>query len=228
MQTCYNCGKQVPDSTLICPDCGALVRRYTDAPPREQPDPRQQNPYQQNPYQQNPYRQNPYQQNPYQQNPYQQAPVQPLDPSGTPQKVRLFGPVRAWLIILIFISAYMAFSSLMSAFMAANPALLDTMMAGDGMEAMEPMVNMLREVLAQPYVLILFIFMLVFHTVKCGCHLWLLLSARRLPFRVSIGVSLAGLAALLFLGGSLTSILLCLDPLFTWLSLRRFWPWMPK
>ena len=28
MQTCYNCGRQVDDNVLICPDCGALVRRY--------------------------------------------------------------------------------------------------------------------------------------------------------------------------------------------------------
>lgn len=28
MQTCYNCGRQVDDSVLICPDCGALVKRY--------------------------------------------------------------------------------------------------------------------------------------------------------------------------------------------------------
>ena len=33
MQTCYNCGKQVSDETLICPECGALVKRYT-APAR--------------------------------------------------------------------------------------------------------------------------------------------------------------------------------------------------
>ena len=213
MQTCYNCGRQVPDGTLICPDCGALVRRYTDAPRREQPNPQQQNPYQQNPYQQNPY---------------QQVPLQPLNPDGTPQKVRLFGPVRVWLIILIIISAYMAFSSLMLVFLAANPTLLDVIAAEPGMEIMEPQLNMLRTVLDQPYVLILFIAMTLFYAAKCGCHLWLLLSARRLAFRVSIGLSLAGLAAMLFLGGSLTSILLCLDPLFTWLGLRRFWPWMPK
>lgn len=208
MQTCYNCGRQVPDGTLICPDCGALVRRYTDAPRREQP--------------------NPQQQNPYQQNPYQQVPLQPLNPDGTPQKVRLFGPVRVWLIILIVITAYMALSSLMTVALAANPAILDNLAAEPGMEAMEPMINMLREVMDSPLALPLFIAMLVFYSVKCGCHLWLLLSARRLAFRVSIGLSLAGLAAMLFLGGSLTSILLCLDPLFTWLGLRRFWPWMPK
>ena len=228
MQTCYNCGKQVPDSTLICPDCGALVRRYTDAPKREAPNPQQQNPNQQNPYQQNPYQQNPYQQNPYQQNPYQQVPVQPLNPDGTPQRVRLFGPVRAWLIILIILSGYMVFSSFLSAVLAANPALLDVMAAQPGMELMEPQINALREILTQPYALYVFIGMLVFYAVKCGCHLWLLLSARRLAFRVSIGLSLAGLAAMLLFGGSLMSILLCLDPIFTWLGLKRFWPWMPK
>lgn len=228
MQTCYNCGKQVPDSTLICPDCGALVRRYTDAPRREQQNPYQQNPNQQNPNQQNPYQQNPYRQNPYQQNPYQQVPLQPLNADGTPQKVRLFGPVRVWLIILIAVSAYMVFSCLLMAILAANPALLDVMAAEPGMELMEPQLNMIRQVLAQPYVLLMYIVMGVFYAVKCGCHLWLLLSARRLPFRVSIGLSLAGLLCLLLFGGSLLSILLCLDPLFTWLGLRRFWPWMPK
>ena len=40
MQTCYNCGQQVGDDVLICPNCGALVRRYTD-PPRREPEPEQ-------------------------------------------------------------------------------------------------------------------------------------------------------------------------------------------
>ena len=34
MQTCYNCGKEVDDNVLICPECGALVKRYS-APVRE-------------------------------------------------------------------------------------------------------------------------------------------------------------------------------------------------
>lgn len=36
MQTCYNCGKQVEDNVLICPDCGALVKRY-ETPPKQEP-----------------------------------------------------------------------------------------------------------------------------------------------------------------------------------------------
>ena len=37
MVTCYNCGKQVSDETLICPECGALVRRY-ESRPRQEPE----------------------------------------------------------------------------------------------------------------------------------------------------------------------------------------------
>ena len=34
MQTCYNCGRQMDDNVLICPDCGALVRRYGKPAPQ--------------------------------------------------------------------------------------------------------------------------------------------------------------------------------------------------
>ena len=214
MQTCYNCGKQVPDTTLICPDCGALVKRYTEAPRREQQTP-QQNPYQQNPYQQNPF----------------QPVQQPLDPAGAPQKVRLYGGIRAWLIFLLILSAYMAFSSLFSIALAADPAILDQMIAASGMsaaEGMEAMFSLLREAFSQPLALPMCIAALVFYAAKFGCHLWLLLSGRRLPFRVSIGVSLAGLLVMLLLGGGLGLLFYFLEPLLTWLGLKRFWPWMPQ
>ena len=35
MQKCYNCGKEVDDNVLICPDCGALVKRYGKPVPVE-------------------------------------------------------------------------------------------------------------------------------------------------------------------------------------------------
>ena len=38
MQKCYNCGKEVDDNVLICPECGALVRRYTK-PAQQIPEP---------------------------------------------------------------------------------------------------------------------------------------------------------------------------------------------
>ena len=42
MQKCYNCGKEVDDNVLICPDCGALVKRYgrpESAQPEQEADP---------------------------------------------------------------------------------------------------------------------------------------------------------------------------------------------
>ena len=38
MQKCYNCGKEVDDNVLICPECGALVRRFTK-PAQQIPEP---------------------------------------------------------------------------------------------------------------------------------------------------------------------------------------------
>ena len=35
MQKCYNCGKEVDDNVLICPECGALVKRYGKPEPQQ-------------------------------------------------------------------------------------------------------------------------------------------------------------------------------------------------
>ena len=39
MQTCYNCGREVDDNVLICPECGALVKRYGRPETAPQPAP---------------------------------------------------------------------------------------------------------------------------------------------------------------------------------------------
>ncbi len=198
MQTCYNCGKQVPDETLICPDCGALVRRYTSpANPAVQP------------------------------SPVRPVPVaQPIAQPAVQGRVRLQGGVKIWLIILCIISAYMAFSSLCSVILGANPQVFDMMLSDPGMESLEPMLTVMKDLL--PQAMPLFILLCVLFTAKFVCHLWLLLSARRLPFYVSIGVSLAGMLAAFVLGGAVTVVVYFLDPVLTWLGLRRFWPHMRK
>ena len=35
VQKCYNCGKEVDDNVLICPECGALVKRYGKPEPQQ-------------------------------------------------------------------------------------------------------------------------------------------------------------------------------------------------
>ena len=194
MQTCYNCGKHVPDETLICPDCGALVRRYTTPA-----------------------------------NPgVQAAPIQPVQPSSPTvqqqagaSQVRLRGPVKVWLIILCVISAYMSFSSLCCVLLGANPQIFDMMLSEQGMESFEPMLVMMRDLL--PQALPLFVLLFVLFTAKFVCHLWLLLSPRRTAFYVSVGISVLGCILGFLFGGSIF-----IDPVFTWLGLRYFWPQLRK
>lgn len=89
MQTCYNCGRQVADDVLICPDCGALVKRYTDPPRREPPEAAPQ------------------------QQPYEQ----PSAPAKRPRvwtdangKTRLAGSVKAFVIVMAVLAGYLALS----------------------------------------------------------------------------------------------------------------------
>ncbi len=194
MQTCYNCGKTVSDETLICPDCGALVRRYTDPPKTEQAMPQNISPAQ-------------------------------GDPAAHP-RVRFYGPVKVWLIILIASSAYLCFSALVSLFLAANTDVLTQMLTMPGMEVYQELLGESLELL--PQAIPLFAVMAVLLLGKLLCHIWLLRSGRKKPFFVGIALSMVGLVLFGLLGGSLLSIAYLLDPLVTWFGLRRFWPYMQK
>ena len=99
MQTCYNCGKQVSDETLICPDCGALVRRYT-TPVNPAVNPA----------------------------PVQSVPAVPgAVPPPAGGKLRLRGAVKVWLIIECVLCGYMAFSALCAGLLAGNPQAMEMM-----------------------------------------------------------------------------------------------------
>ena len=200
MQTCYNCGKSVSDETLICPDCGALVRRYTNTPPQTEQQPPQQN----------------------QQQPWQ---PQPQQLNGS-QKVRFYGSVKVWLILLSIFCGHMAFCTLCTVALCLNTDYFLQALQMPGMEAYAELLNEFIDLL--PQALPLFIALTVLFVTKLVCHIWLLRSGRRLPFRISIGVSLVALCTLAVLGGSLLSILCFFDPLFIWPSLKQFWPWMQK
>lgn len=220
MQTCYNCGKEVPDETLICPDCGALVRRYTTPPPRmsEQPSqnelPRQEGSPQP-------------QWNAQQQWDNPQQPWQ-VPPQGTeaPKKVRFFGGVKVLLILLSVFSCYMAFNSFCTVILCLS---IDELMQMMQVAGMEPYLEFLVQIQPLvPQIFPFFLAMTVLFIAKSICHIWLLRSGRRLPFLVSIGASIVGLACVAILGGSLLSILYFFDPFLVWAGLKRYWPWMQK
>lgn len=193
MQTCYNCGKTVSDETLICPDCGALVKRYTSPPVREEAAPVMQ-----------------------------QAPVPEQNQS---QRVRLYGGVKVWLILLSVLAGYFCFSSLCAVFYALNADALRDMFAQPGMEALAPMMEEMLDML--PQMLPVFAVMAIVCALKLFCHIWLLVSGRKLAFYFDIGTGVLSLL-LLLIGGSLLSFFFVIEPLMTWLLLKRFWPWMQK
>lgn len=204
MQTCYNCGREVPEGTLICPDCGALVRRYNTPPQPETVPPVQQ----------------------------ELCPV-----CGTPytengifctkcgaqrgQKPGLSFGVRLWLILLSVATAYLTFSGICTCLLVKNPSIFEAALSQPGMEVYGVQLEEMLQYLPELYPI--FLLMAITFGLKLVLHLWLLIRPRRLAFFVSIGASLVALLAFLFLGGSVLSILLVLDPLFTWLGLRKCW-----
>lgn len=198
MQTCYNCGKVVSDETLICPECGALVRRYNNPPPREESAP-------------------------VQPEPIVMEPIRPMQKG----KVRFHGGLKFWLIFLCIFSGYLMFSSLCSVLVGTNAEVFREMFAGSDLPvggglSMQEVLD-IAESAVPLFASLCFLFAL-----KLGCHIWLLASGRRVPFFVSIGISLAALIGVTLMGGSLLVILYFFDPLLTWLSLRRYWPYMEK
>lgn len=214
MQTCYNCGKEVPDEILICPDCGALVRRYTSPPPRMNEQPPQNEPPRQ--------AWNPQQPWAPQQQPWEAAPQNP----EAPKKVRFYGGVKIWLIILAVFSCYMVFSSFCSVIFCLN---FEEFMQIMQMAEMGIYIELFEEI--QPLIPQIFPFFLaltILFAVKAICHIWLLTSGRKLPFRISLGASIVGLACVVILGGSILSILYFFDPIFVWAGLKHYWPWMQK
>lgn len=229
MQTCYNCGKEVSDQTLICPECGALVKRYTTPPPRQNqeqnsqanPQPGWQQP--QEPYGQQPNQQKPYSQQSWQQPQYQQ----PFQNPARPTRLQFRGWPKVWLILCTIFSVYMGVVFGYAVYMVRNPQIFTDITAE--MPEMAGYVDMLMEYLAiLTEALPLCIVFAIYYALKTFCHIWLLSSCRKLAFWVSAGISSAGFLIMMVLGGGIGSVLYCLDCPITIISIRRYWPFMKK
>ena len=99
------------------------------------------------------------------------------------------------------------------------------MFAQPGMEAFASLMEEMLEML--PQMLPVFAVMAIVCALKLFCHIWLLASGRKLAFYFDIGASALALL-LLLMGGSLLSLFFVMEPVLTWLLLKRFWPWMQK
>jgi hypothetical protein len=176
MQTCYNCGKQVPDGTLICPDCGALVKRYDKpAPQADVPldEPRQPEPAQAPRGRSAVYR----------------------DEQGA---VRFSGILKAWLIVCAVVAGYQALSygsilliyqnqSLYTPFFSAVPDFLTVYQE-------------LMQNVGQQYGV--YVAILLVSAVKCAGYIWLCAGKRRAALWTTLAAC-AVLAVLMILFGNI-------------------------
>lgn len=208
MQTCYNCGRQVADDVLICPDCGALVKRYTDPPRREPPEAApQQQPYEQQPYEQ------------------QSAPAKrPRVWTDANGKTRLAGSVKAFVIVMAVLAGYLAlsFACLLIVYHDQDVyAQLFQMMSGmdDTIGRVAGAFDELMAAIGQAYGFILAL--IGISLARLAASVWLLCSKRRAALYALVilcGVLAMGLAVA---GYALYAIVAAADGVITSALLRR-------
>lgn len=208
MQTCYNCGRQVADDVLICPDCGALVKRYTDPPRREpQEDAPQQPPHEQPPCEQ------------------QSAPAKrPRVWTDANGKTRLAGSVKAFVIVMAVLAGYLAlsFACLLIVYHDQDVyAQLFQMMSGvdDTIGRVAGAFDTLMAAIGQAYGFILAL--IGISLARLAASIWLLCSKRRAALYAL--VILCGLLAmgLAVAGYAVYAIVAAADGVITSALLRR-------
>ncbi|MEI3132227.1 MAG: hypothetical protein V8S92_08265 [Oscillospiraceae bacterium] len=171
MQKCYNCGKEVDDNVPICPDCGALVKRYGKPVPVE-PDSYHQQP---------------------QPDAYPgayEAPAQPgprervwLDAAGKPH---FKGALCFWLIVCAVFAGYLLFGfGCMLLIYHAQGFFLDALAAFPEFSDLTDVLNLMLESIGTYYAF--YVAVPVLFAVKLFGIVWLLVSKRRLAFYIALG-----------------------------------------
>lgn len=202
MQKCYNCGKEVDDNVLICPDCGALVKRYG------KPDPAQEE----------------QEAAPFPHETAFDAQPQPQDAVWRQEngKLKFSGYVTFWLVLCAIYLGYMllgfACTLLIYRFRDFYFEILGQF------EELTSMAELLRTLLssleAAP---VYYIAVGVLVAVQFGCVIWFLASKRKLAFYILSAAAVLLSAMQLILGGGISALIYLLGPFTAWLRLRRCW-----
>ena len=190
MQTCYNCGRQVADEVLICPDCGALVKRYTAPPAQEEPV----------------------------QQPTQSLPRRHLytDEHG---RLRLTGGITAWLIVALCMAGYLAASLISSIYISQNEALfIEAFAAVPELQPLVKIISELAEAIRSIYGV--FLALAVLLAAKFACGIWFFAGKTRLSHTILVVLTSVLAAILTIFGGGIYSIWMVADALVTGLVLR--------
>ena len=202
MQKCYNCGKEVDDNVLICPDCGALVKRYGRPEPAQQE--QEAEPF-----------------------PRETA----FDPQPQPRgavwqredgKLKFSGYVTFWLVLC---AVYLGYTLLGFACTLLIYRVRDFYFEIlDQFEELASMAELLQTLLASLEAAPVYYIMVgVRVAVQFGCVVWFLASKRKLAFYLLTGAAVLLSVMQLLLGGGAGALIYLLGPFTAWLLLRSGW-----
>lgn len=199
MQVCYNCGKEVEDTVLICPECGALVKRYG------KPNPQTAEPQSAPGF----------------------SPEPTAAPQGAlwkteNGKLRFRGFVTFWLVLCAIFTGYTLLGFGCTLFIYRFQDLYFELLGEfEEFSAMAEMLSLLLESIALVPGYYIAVGLLI--AVQFVCVIWFLASKRKLAFYIFAvaGALLSGLQ--LAFGGGISALIYILGPLVAWLLLRKSW-----
>lgn len=202
MQKCYNCGKEVDDNVLICPDCGALVKRYgKPEPAREE---RETEPFPQN--------------TAFDTRPQPRGAVFQREDG----KLKFSGYVTFWLVLCAIYLGYTLLGFACTLFIYRFRDFYFEIL--DQFEELASMAELLRTLLASLETApVYYIVVGVLVAVQFGCVVWFLAAKRKLAFYILTAAAVLLTALQLVLGGGVSALIYLLGPFTAWLLLRSGW-----
>lgn len=202
MQKCYNCGKEVDDNVLICPDCGALVKRYgKPEPAREE---RETEPFPQD--------------TAFDTRPQPRGAVFQREDG----KLKFSGYVTFWLVLCAIYLGYTLLGFACTLFIYRFRDFYFEIL--DQFEELASMAELLRTLLASLETApAYYIVVGVLVAVQFGCVVWFLAAKRKLAFYILTGAAVLLTALQLVLGGGVSALIYLLGPFTAWLLLRSGW-----
>ena len=201
MQKCYNCGKEVDDNVLICPECGALVKRYGKPEPAQE---EQETPF-----------------------PRESAFGAAPQPRGAvwkreDGKLRFSGYVTFWLVLC---ALYLGYTLLGFGCTLLIYRFRDLYFEVLGQfEEMASMAELLQSLLASLEAApVYYISIGVLVAVQFGLLIWFIASKRKLAFYLLSGAAAMLSILQLIMGGGVSSLMFLLGPAITLALLRKSW-----
>ena len=200
MQKCYNCGKEVDDNVLICPDCGALVKRYGSPEPAQEEQGA---------------------------TPFQQETAFDAQPRGAvwrqeDGKLKFSGYVTFWLVLCaIYLGNILLSFAVTLLVYRFRDFYFEILGQFEEMAYMEEYLRQLLSIIEAEPIRLIVVGVLV--AVQFGCVVWFLASKRKLAFYILTVAAVLLSVLQLILGGGLTALIYLLGPFTAWLLLRGSW-----